>query len=268
MLSHQPFTSLFAGPSSQGAFFSAIMFLWHTMATVTTWHPSHSKWHEAAFVLVNERSSRCWTCSISDWATHPGSQHWSARDASSSIPISLSSTLFALVTGPTLPLPRQQLSCTLPKTQSSCMAETSLGLPDPYLFGKGPCSCPWWAVAFSAFPQPLVFVLRLTRWKSVINCGIFYWRWSYTNPGTGYWHVARRNLKWEEETAPVHYRADYLKSFLYYMNFCFPEVVLPLGLVMLEVQARGSPSIWLSTFVVLAPSLSGMSLAHRWCLTP
>lgn len=73
-----------------------------------------------------------------------------------SSPNSLSSTLFALATGPTLPLPRQQLSCTLPKTQSSCMAETSLRGPVPYLLGEGLCSCLQWAVPCYAFPRPLV----------------------------------------------------------------------------------------------------------------
>jgi len=53
----------------------------------------------------------------------------------SSSPIPLSSTLFALVSGPTLPLPRQQLSCALAKTQSSWTAETSLVVPVPCLLG-------------------------------------------------------------------------------------------------------------------------------------
>lgn len=57
MFSQQPSTSLFAGQSSQRAFFSAIMFLQHERATGTTWHRSHSEWHEAGFVLANERSS-------------------------------------------------------------------------------------------------------------------------------------------------------------------------------------------------------------------
>lgn len=83
MFSCQASTSLFTGQSNQGAFFSAIIFLQHGRATGTMWHASHSKWHEAGFVLANERSSWCWTCSISDWATHPGSQQWSVRAASS-----------------------------------------------------------------------------------------------------------------------------------------------------------------------------------------
>lgn len=80
MLSCQPPTSLLANP---GRIISAMKILQHERATRTMWHPSHSKWHEAGVVLTDERSFWCWTCSISDWATHLGSQQWSARAASS-----------------------------------------------------------------------------------------------------------------------------------------------------------------------------------------
>lgn len=93
-----------------------------------------------------------------------------------SSPISLSSTLFALVTGPSLPLPTEhQQSCTLPKTQSSCTTETSLGAPVPYWLGGGLCSCQRGLLFAlpSHNPWSQIFVLRLTGGKSVTNCGVF-----------------------------------------------------------------------------------------------
>lgn len=118
MLSHQPSTSLFVDQSSQGAFFSAIKFLHHGMTTGIMCHPRHSKWHEAGFVLevflildtlhfwLGNSSwlptvicQGCLFSAITVGCCHGGKML--------SSPISFSSTLFVLVTGPTLPFPRQ-----------------------------------------------------------------------------------------------------------------------------------------------------------------
>lgn len=67
-----PFLCLLPNPSSK------VFFIHNIFATGELWQLSH-KWHEAGFMLTNERSSCWWTCSIphcnSSWfpgVIHPG----------------------------------------------------------------------------------------------------------------------------------------------------------------------------------------------------
>lgn len=242
MLSHQPFTPLFAGWSSQGAFFSAIMFLWRVMATVTTWHPSHSKRHEAGFVLANERSPWCWTCSISDWATHPGSQHWSARDASSLQP---HFTQFHLVCSGHRPHSSPSKATIELYSSKNTKQPHGWNLP-----GAARClhlekgSAP-------AHDGLLLFLPSHNLWS-------LFWDWPDGNQSFIVVSSTEAGVTWIQEQITGMYQGgiwserkrlhmftiELIISSPFYTtwtSFCFPEVVLPLGLVRLEVQARGSP---------------------------
>lgn len=222
-------TPLFAGQSSQGAFFSAAMFLQHERATGTPWHPSHSKCHEAGFVLANERSSRCWTRSISGWATRPRSQQWSARAAASQ-----HSQLAAVMVGKCPPVPFHSVppcllwsqallflfqgsnwALLLQKHKAAAQLKPPWGCQFPTCLEK--CSTPACSGLLLALPShdpwSQLFVLRLTRWKSVINCDISCW---IQEQDTGLHQGGIRS-----ERRGLHMFTTeliYLKSFLCYMN--------------------------------------------------